>query len=362
MEKKILRVYCRSVQQDIRLNNRIISRRPLLADSHQMATLRIKDSPQVSYGAVGVPHTGDLCRLRLLDMGIPYRYVTLPPYKGFIFEAAVEYTGKDSETYNIEITGSLLDHLVEYVSRLYQWLCRHHDGASPTLRARIEELMFTHHGLSRLRRSSREDPAPASVSLMEHFAPFKVFRSAHTLTLPQIVRKNRTSALFAVPRHKEHLRYNTLGKTVLSLTREQADFLVNREQLPITFLAPVFQKQKRLPTLFYALKNGFKGFLFRFFRFLLTPSREKILALDQLTPVEQLFLLSLNNHLSRQIGSAVMVASGGPFPAIPPKKSKEDGISSGPLLIMRDHPLVRKAVRAVQIDTGSVELFAPLLM
>lgn len=360
MEKRTLRIYCQSVQRDIRLNNRIISRRPLLAGTHQMATLRIKGSPQLSHGAIGVPHTGDLCRLRLLDMGIPYRYVTLPPYKGFIFEAAVEYTGKDTNTYNVEITGSLLNHLVEYTFRLYQWLCRHHVEAPPTLQARIEELIFTHHRLTKLTRGSQEDPA--SASLMEHFAPFKMFRSSHTLTLPQMIRKSRTSPIFAVPRHKEQLRYNTLGKTVLSLTREQADFLVNQEQLPITFLAPVFQKQKRFPALFYALKKGSKRFIFRFFRFLLTPSREKILTLDQLTPVEQLFLLSLNNHLSRQIGSAVLVVSKGPFPAIPPKKNKEGGISSGPLLIMRDHPLVRKAVQAVQTDTASVELFAPLLM
>ncbi|MCP5107428.1 MAG: hypothetical protein GY950_28835, partial [bacterium] len=103
-EKRILQIYCQSVQRDIRLNNRIISRRPLLF--HQMATLKITGSEYESGGIIGIPPTGDLCRVRLLDMGIPYRYVTLPPRKGFIFDAAVEY-GNGAEE---EITGEFLNH------------------------------------------------------------------------------------------------------------------------------------------------------------------------------------------------------------------------------------------------------------
>jgi hypothetical protein len=151
------------------------------------------------------------------------------------------------------------------------------------------------------------------------------------------------------------LHYNTLGKTVLSLTREQADLLVNLEKLPITFLAPVYQKEKQLPKLLFSLKKSFKGFLFRVFGFLLTPSPRKVLNLDQLSLPEQLFMKAFNDYLARKgeqhTVEAVMVSSKGPFPSVP----------SSPLLIRRNHPLVRKAVDAVQADPRNVEIFIPLL-
>jgi len=355
-EKYILRAYCLSVQAGIYLNNRLISRGPLLDLSQLLASLSISDSNYISRGILGVPRTGDICRLRLLDLGIPYRYVTFPPHKGFIFDAAVEYANMSMGTSNGEITGELLDHLAEYAFQLYQWLCRNHASAPDPVQARMEELIFDHYRFARSQSRSGKDKG--SLSFLEHFAPFKTLGAggAGMLTLPGIKDQGRKSPIFAVPRHKEHLRYNMLGKTVLSLTREQADLLVNLEKLPIIFLTPVFQKEKRLPMFFFSLKKGFKRFVFRFFGFLVTPSRRKVLNFDQLTPQEQLFMQTLNEYLAGEgeghTVEAVMVSSRGPFPSIP----------SRPLLIRRDHPLVRKAVEAVQTDPRNVEIFMPLLI
>ncbi len=351
-EKDILRAYCRSVQAGIYLNNRIISRGPLLELSQLLASLNISDSNYISRGILGIPRTGDICRLRLLDLGIPYRYVTFPPHMGFIFDAAVEYANMSMGTSNGEITGDFLDHLAEFAFQLYQWLCRNHASAPPPVQARMEELIFDHYRFTRSQSRPRKEP----LSFLENFAPFKTLGASRTLTLPEIKNLGRQSPIFAVPRHKENLHYNTLGKTVLSLTREQADLLVNLEKLPITFLAPVYQKEKRLPVFFFSLKKGFKRLVFRLFGFLLIPSRSKVLNLDQLTPQEQLFMQTLNKHLANDgeghTIEAMMVSSKGPFPVIP----------SQPLLIRRNHPLVRKAVEAVHTDPRNVEIFAPLLI
>ncbi|HLP60669.1 MAG TPA: hypothetical protein VK186_17635, partial [Candidatus Deferrimicrobium sp.] len=351
LEKHILGVYCRPVQMNIRLNNRLISRGPLLELPELLASLNISGSKYISRGIMGIPRSGDICRLRLLDQGIPYRYVTFPPHKGFIFDAAVEYIGMNTETANGEITGEFLDHLAEYAFQLYQWMCRNHASASVPLQVRMEELIFDHH---RFLHTPSHSHRKVSKSLLEHFAPFKVWGDSQALSLPEIKKRGRKSPVFAVPRHKEHLRYNTLGKTVLSLTREQADLLVNLEKLPITFLAPVYRKENRLPVFFYSLKKGWKRILFNHFGFLFRMG--KVLRFDELTPGEQLFMKTVNEYLAGHgegnTIEAMMVSSRGPFPSIPAQ----------PLLIRREHPLVRKAVEAVQADPRNAAIFMPLLM
>lgn len=357
-EKQVLRAYCRSVQQDIRLNNRLISREPQL--SRQMASLAISSSGQIAGGVIGIPHTGDLCRIRLLDRGIPYRHATLPPYRGFVFEAAVEDAGASDG----EITKKLLNHLVEFAVHLYKWLGRNHAKAPSEIQARIEELIFTYCRLT----ASVSESAGESLSLLDHFSLFKVYQTGHMLSFSQVVRHFGGSAVYAVPRHREKLRYNTTGKTVLSLTREQADFLVNHKKLPITFLSPVLRKERRIPTFLYKMNVFFKGVILSL---LPTPSEDVFIPRDELTNAEQGFIDALNGCLSRSgkfrsprlhTLEAVMVSSGRPFPSIPPKNEKREDGTPYPLLIRRHHRLVEKAVRAVEVDPANVEIFAPLLI
>lgn len=341
-EKQILQVYCKSVRQEIYLGKQLISGGPLLAP--QMAHLKIKHSPLVTYGDIGVPPTGDMCRLRLLDRGIPYRYVTLPAHRGFIFDAAAEYRG--------EITRKFMDHLADYAFRLYKWLCEHHADASPLVRERIEELVFTHNRLTQ------------AASLFDHFAPFKRYRSSQSLTLPQIINMAGRSAVYAVPLGKEKLRYNTTGKKILALTQEQADFLINQQNLAVTFLSPVLGREKILPKVFHVLKKlvraviVFPGALFY---------KKQLLAAHQLSPSEQDFLDALNFQLQKRGDgtlsgiypvAAVLHDSKGPYPSIP---AKEGSKASRPLLIRRRHPLVKKAVKIVHQTPENIEIVMPLV-
>jgi hypothetical protein len=339
-EKQLLEAFCRSVRQEVRLNHRSLGGQSFL--SGQMAAMELSPSKSisVSFGQVGIPATGRTCHFRFLDQGIPWHHFSLPPQKGFIFDAAVETTGG--------LTRDLVDYLVQYAYRLYQWLGQRYTTAEPVHRDRIEELLFTHC------RLTKDD------SLISQFAPFSLFNSRRSLSLRQVKEKADRGLLYAVPGHKDRLRYNTAHKTVLSLTREQADLLINHLNIPITFLNPVANRVNPIPTFWYALKRGFRRFILS-----LLPDPEKVLTSDQLTKSQQFFTATLTGYLDGQGEfslyyrpgvEVLLIPSRGPFPSITLKKNKRK------LFIRRDHPLVEKAIRAVQSDPLEIEIFVPLLL
>ena len=343
-EKQVLQAFCQSVPREIRLNNTSIGGHPLL--SHPMASMRLSPSKYISGGQIGIPRTGTLCHIQLLDQSIPWHHFSLPPQKGFVFDAAVEYSG--------EVGGSVISYLCRYALRLYRWLCRHYATTSPHHQTRIEELLFTHCRLT------------GDVSLIHQFSPFKKYHSPYSLSLNQLIQKAASGSLYAVPRKKDSLLYNTGGKTVLSLTRDQADLLINHLDLPISFLSPIRRRSNRLQHFRYILKKFCKGFILK-----LLPTPKKPLKAVQLTPSEQLFLRTLNRYLSGHPAllssawvQAAMIPSRRPFPSITKKIDKrgEKETSLQWHFIRRNHPLVRKAVRAVQKDPRNVEIFVPLLI
>jgi hypothetical protein len=339
-EKQLLEAFCRSVRQEVRLNNRSLGGQPFLSGQMAVIDLSPSNSISVSLGQVGIPLTGRICHFRLLDQGIPWHHFSLPPQKGFIFDAAVETTGG--------MTKDLVDYLVQYAHRLYQWLGQRYNTAEPIYRDRIEELLFTHC------RLTNDD------SLVMQFAPFSLFNSRRSLSLRQVKDKASRGLLFAVPGHKDRARYHTAHKTVLSLTREQADLLINHLNIPITFLNPVAHRVNPMPAVWYALKRGFRRFILS-----LLPGPKKVLESEQLTKGQQLFTAALTQYLDGQVEFSLfhrpgvrvlLIPSRGLFPSIVSKKNKRQ------LFIRRDHPLVQEAVRAVQLDLRHIELFAPLLI
>jgi hypothetical protein len=326
-EKQLLEAFCRSVPREVRLNHRVLGGQRFL--SGQIATLKLSVSDLTGGGEIGIPQTGRICHFRLLDQGIPWHHFTLPPQQGFIFDAALETSA--------EVTDEMIRHLYPYAHRLYQWLRKRYYTADDAYRDRIEELLFTHCRLS------------GDDSLLLQFAPFRVLGSRHSLHLNRVKKEAAAGTLYAVPWHKDHLNYNTSGKTVLSLTRQQADLLINHLKIPISFLNPVTLRPNPVRGQWYKLKRGFKRFITA-----LLPVPRKLITPAQLTGPEQLFMDSLCRHLPGI--QTQMSASRAPFPAVPARKSK------GGLFIRRDHLLVRQAVRAVQEDPRNIEIFVPLIL
>jgi hypothetical protein len=337
-EKQLLDIFCRAVKKDIRLNGQVISGRELL--TRQMATLEVSPSKHTDGGQVGIPRTGNLCRLQLLDRGIPWHHLTLPPRKGFVFDAAVEYRGDPGD-----ITRGFIQDLTQYAQKLYQWMCKRYSTAEPHHQDRIEELIFTHCRLT------------GDVSLIHQFSPFKLYDSIYFLDLARLREIASENEIYAVPRSKEHLRYNPGAgnhKTVLSLTREQADLLINFLKLPVTFLSPVRKRLFRWWNWRIKIKNAKQRLLLSLF-----PSPQKIVAGAHLTPTEKTFLSHLNKFLSEHPDrfpgqQAVMIPSKFPFPVI---KSPAGNL----YMLRRHHPLVQKAIHAVQSHPGNIELLTPFL-
>jgi hypothetical protein len=347
-EKYLLEAFCRSVPRHIRLtlNHRPIGGQSLLI--RQMAVMKLSPSSIFSGGVVGIPQTGTICHLRLLDRFIPWHHLTLPPQQGFIFDAALETTD--------DVTPGLIDYLCQCVHQLYQWMCRRYETAQPEHRARFEELLFTHCRLT------------GDESLLNQFSPFTLFNSNRSFNLARVKEKAVDGSLFAVPqkKKKDRLRYNTGNKTVLSLPRAQADLLINRLNIPITFLNPVTRRQNPLPGYWFKVRKGIRRLVCG-----MLPTPKKIIGAEQMTRAEQKFLLVFIRQLSRgdksflfqsSIDGAAMISGRGLFPVKLSRVNKKGDSYSRRLLIRRRHPLVRQAVEAVQSDPRDIEIFVPLLI
>ncbi len=343
-ERQVMEVYCRGVRREVYLEGKLISQQPLLDLSQQLVSLSITEgkSKYISFGSLGIPREGDVCRIKLLDQGIPYRYFTVPPHRGLIFDAVVEYPMSKGE-----VTRGVLNNLAEYARQLYRWLGEHHENAPAGVQARIEELMFSHV------RQTGDD------SLAKDYPFFPVHGPGRWMSLSQL--KHRASGpgpIFAIPRKKEKLRYLTSGRAVLSLTREQADFLINGVQLPVSFLSPVFRKEPRFKHLFYYIRRGFRRLLLGL---LPAPGEKQVVSSHEMSEEEKNFIPALNGYLSARgkgfgsgFNETFLVASSRPFAVIPVRRKKR-------LYIRRKHRWVKKAIRLVGTDRDNIEMVPALL-
>lgn len=340
-EKKILKIYCKSAQVDILLNNHLISKQPIF--SHHLALLKMDRSKNNTREEIAIPESGNLCIIRLYDMGIPYSYFSLPPQKGFIFDAAIEYSG--------EITESYIKYLTEHTYDLYKWLSYNYSSASLHIKERIEELIFTHYRLT------------GDTSFVKDFSAFKKFKSEKTLTITQITNKAKSHTIFAVPKNKEYLAYNTDNRFVLSLTQNQGDILMNLIHIPITFMSPLFQRNKIFYEFYSFLKKSLKQTIFNLFTIL---SNKKITKPEHLSYSEKFFLNILNKYISQNNEALSynitinMIESRLPFLYLYQKKCCKKSVKQK-LLIKRNHPCVKKAIYAVGKDYENIELFIPLI-
>jgi hypothetical protein len=343
-EKQLLEAFCRSVPVEIRLNRHLIGNQPLL--SYQIAAMKINSfttsSLTIFGGQIGVPINGTNCHIRLLDRAIPYHHITLPPQQGLIFDAAVETTG--------EVAKEMIDHLCLHAQRLYNWLCDRYASTSLEHRERIEELVFTHTRITK------------QETFLNKISPFQIFNTVEpgqALNLSQVRQKAAAGSLYAVPRKKEwarnryRFRFHTGSKTVLLLPREQADLLINHLSIPITFLEPKARRQNPFPVIRYRIRKAIERFILS-----LLPVPGKELDPGQLTKPEQMLVMGLSKYFP---GYKInIVDSKGPFASVHIKrkrnsKDKED-MKEDILLIRRKHPLVQKALKAVQVDPRHIEI------
>lgn len=318
-EKRIVEDLCKAVEKEIILNGKPIAKSPLL--SPYLAAAKLKASGEAAGGMVGIPVKGDLCRVWLLDQGIPWFYRVLPPRHGFVFEAALEYRGAGSDAAH-----SLSNHLAPALTDLYRRLAEQYAALPPAYRERVEELLFNHNRFT------------GDASLVNRIAPFQLFNSSLRLNLSQVVEKAKAGSLCAVPAEENASRYRPPAAgaaAALVLTRQQLDFLVNQQRIPIRLLSPGKHRKKR------AWVRDFLA------RIRLAPV--SVVDRDDLSHDERSFLSGLSAYLQNLT------------PLLVKGRSLLPAVSTPPLLLInRQHPLTRRAVAAYRKDNRNIEMLAHL--
>ncbi len=338
LEIKILKEYCRGVVRSILLNGQPISQQAIIRN--QLAWLRFDHYINEGMGEVGIPKRGDVCRIWMLSQGIPLTRKIIAPWRGFVFDAAIEYSD--------DLTTELLDRLLTEVRSLYQHLITKYPKLPALTGQRIEELIFKHHRLS------------GDSTLVEKLAVFPALNSPCLLTLPQLRELAIDSRLLAIPPDAPASEYQDIEKTILRLSQQQADYLVNHVSIPIRFL-PMTSRHSRMRSWISRMMAKWKSTYRR-----ITRGKNKILPPDQLSDREKNFSMALSQYLNRKtsdfntplIQESGFINGWGRVPGW--LLIDETGLEPSRLVIRRKHALVRKAVESVFQNPNNIEYIGPL--
>lgn len=335
-EIAILKHYCQGVKKEIIINKTPLTKQSILKEC--LAVCRMPADGQLGEGLIGVPQAGIICRIWLLDQGIPWFHTAFYPWRGLIFSAAVEYQQ--------EIGPLIYDSCAEQAQQLYQWLTQKYAGLSAKSQTRIEELLFKHYELT------------SDNQMVNRFSPFRLFQSRQCLNLSQIAEAILTQSLYVIAQKDNPAEFNTSEKTILFLTDPQIDFLLNQAKIPLLFLAPAFNKINRWQRFLFTISQKWTRLLAQF-----PFSQRKAIAPDHLVPAEALLLKKLQQYLTNQ-----QIKDPAFFPAaltcaflnsrgfLPTLRVKET------IFLRRRHPLVQKAVKIVNAQPDHIEFIAPLLL
>jgi|GEM_PF-3350771 len=199
----IIAKYCSHIRQSVFINGRILPHKPLLRDS--FIKLKLNREEDGFDGEIGIPLTENFCKIQLLHAQIPWTLKIADPREGLVFEAGIQ---AETECYD-RIQAALTDKAY----RLYRHLCRQYDRYPQVLRDRAEELVF-----NQVKKSGH-------TVLLEDFRVFRL-TDGHAFTLNELKALLDKEPLFYIDREQKTKNLNT-DHLVLSLTRKQADFLIN---------------------------------------------------------------------------------------------------------------------------------------
>ncbi len=158
-EKVLLAQLCAAVQAEIHINGRLLMKKPLLI--HNLAAMNVTLAENSGPSLLAVPVQGDVCRVWLLDQGIPWQITTMAPVQGLVFVAALETAS--------QLTAPALETLAADANRLYQWLAENFEKFPEHFQSRIENLFF---------KQARAAGRPRLAVDLRHF-PDLAFRPAN---------------------------------------------------------------------------------------------------------------------------------------------------------------------------------------
>ncbi len=332
-EKKLIRELCAAVPQEIVLNGRKIEKRPLLRRT--LARQAVAQGPVPA--TVAIPARGDVCRIWLLDRGIPWQAFTCASYHGLVFDAALESAAAPP-------AAAFFNVLAENAVQLYRWLAAHYPSFPEKYQERIEELIF------------KKARFGGDLHLLSAFAPFRMWRSRQRLSLEEVRRKAEEETLYVFPANCDPGHRLPRHAQALLLTPLQKDFLQNQAGLSLAE-----------PPAADGADGGLSGLFSSSLRKMIRvaaalPRRVKIPAFEELRAEERSLCREMESQWQRQQLqrtpgrppmplAVVMIEGRGLLPAL----RRHMGASTV-LQLRRRHPLVRLALRSVRRDPANSEL------
>jgi hypothetical protein len=394
-EKVLLAELCSAVPTKITINGRQLIKKPLLANT--LASMNIALEENSARSLLAIPARGDVCRIWLLDQGVPWQVTSIAPVKGLVYTAALETI--------IPLTPLKVETLAATASSLYQWLAENYSQFPEQYQSRIEDLFF---------KQARSGGDPGSLSIC---APFRLRHSQQRMTLAEVLRKAETGNLYFMDHDSRQSRFSGPerdvlscedrpissariggrsvlpcedrpissariggrsvlpcedrpissarigGRSVLLLTPLQKDFLGNHLRLPMVRLNAQHEIIKR-PQKIWAFCRRY----FRSFHRLAAPTKAEILDGSRLNPDESSLCRELEIHWRRKLAATApaaaalslrvaMVEGSGLVPAYRLKNERSDT-----LLIRRRHHLTRRALQSISHDRNNSELAFAALM
>lgn len=329
-ETKLLMELCAAVAGKITINGLQIGKKPVLR-----RTL-VQQGVDLDRGAgpflVAIPAQGDICRIWLLDQQIPWQLFTCAAYRGLVFDAALESRQAATE---LEFA-----QLATAAAGLYHWLGDHYSSFPPRYQERIEELLF------------KRMATTGDLKVLSAFAPFRLRRSQQRLSLEEVRRKANEGRLLALPLASSSRRFPDIHQEALQLSPRQRDFLLYVAGVPLIALS----SSAAGSGLHAKLAGAWTGFARRL---AIRLPRRRVKTHDA---------ASLSADEARLCHELELMAHGqtrsvSPFPlhvAMIPGRGRSPCLwrpaMTGDLLLRRDHPLVKAAVRSVARDRANAEL------
>ena len=326
---------CAAAQAEISLNGAPLKKKPLLPDA--LASLDIAYGENARPSALAIPARGDVCRIWLLDQGIPWQVTAMAPIQGLLFTAALET--------NTRPTAAALQNLSEQAAGLYRWLAGNYGQFPESSQSRIDDLLI---------RQARSGP---DLGLLSICAPFRLWHSSRRLNLDDVRLLAARGSLYFRDHDSRPNRFSDREMDVLLLTARQKDFLFNHLRLPMVSLNAQREVKKKPWKFVPFCRQALAGI-------------ERTIAAFQtgIAGEEKEFCRELEMHWRRKLAatapegaagalSVVMIAGRGLLPAYRLKNEAGDT-----LLIRRWHPLTLRALQKFRQDHDNCELAFAALM
>lgn len=340
-EKALLAELCASVQVKLFVNGRPLKRKPLLAESLVSLNIHPGEDPQRS--ALAVPARGDVCRIWLLDQGIPWQVTAVAPIRGMVFSAALE-TGSPP-------TAAAMQALAGQALGLYRWLAENYQQFPEPYQSRSEDLLF---------RQARHDGGTGLLSIC---APFRLWHSQRRLSLDDVRRMAASGNLYFIDYENNSSPGGGRERDVLLLTPGHKDFLGNHLRLPLVDLN-AHLKVKAKPRQSWAILRriiaGLGGLARPAAAEITEQSRLRGEENDLCRELEMLWRRQLETEATGKAAlpvSVAMIEGRGLFPARRLQNEKRNI-----LLVRRRHPLTLRALQKMAQDRDNCELAFAALM